>query len=303
MTGLSSNTIYLKNTNVFQRLHILAELMKYRLSLAVSFSAATGYFLFTNKVDNDFFFMAAGVFLLSSGSVALNQVTERESDSVMERTRNRPLPAGKISPASAIMISILLLFSGSCLLGVTGLLSCVLGVICVVFYNAVYTPLKRITSLAILPGAVVGAIPPMIGFVSAGGSVLSTAIIVFSTIMFMWQLPHFWLLLLRYRDQYEQAGFKTIAAFMSDKQIKHLTWFWSLLSSVLLVVFILIVNRTTDTLAKSLIVLNFFFILLFSRLILPERDVRDTWRAFILLNSFGLVIMSVLIADSLLKGS
>ena len=301
MNGSSSDTVYLKSINPFHRILILAELIKYKLSLAISFSAATGYFLYRNNLDRGFFLMVAGVFLLASGSVALNQVTEMDVDSVMERTRSRPVPSGKISPGSAIIISLVLLFSGCSLLLSPGILPCVLGVICVVLYNVVYTPLKRITSLAILPGAVVGAIPPLIGFVSAGGTVFSRVIIAFSTIMFMWQLPHFWLLLLRYRDQYEKAGFKTISAFMNEKQIKYLTCFWVLLSSVLLILFVLVVNETIDSLANSIIIFSFVFIIFFSRLILLERDVRDTWTAFILLNSYGLVIMSVLIADSLLK--
>jgi len=245
----------------------------------------------------------SGIFFLASGSVALNQFTERGVDSQMKRTSNRPIPAGKISPGSVIWISSLFLAAGSFLLAATGIQAMIIGLLCVALYNFIYTPLKKVTSLAILPGAIVGALPPLIGFVSAGGILFSCKILLFSTIIFMWQLPHFWLLLIRYEEEYKAAGFKTISAFLNERQIRHLILFCVMLSSVLLMLFVLNFNEMSNKLAYILIILNFVFILLFSRLLLLKRSPRDLWSAFFMLNSFGLVIMSVLIADSLLKSA
>jgi protoheme IX farnesyltransferase len=169
-------------------------------------------------------------------------------------------------------------------------------------YNLVYTSLKKITALAILPGALVGAIPPLIGFVSAGGIIFSTKIQLFSTFIFLWQLPHFWLLSIRYGKEYQSAGFKSISNYLNEKQIRYLVFFWTMLSSSFILFLALNANVIDSNIAYFLIVLNLAFILLLFSLLFLKRKTRDIWSAFILFNSFGLLIMSVLIADSLLKG-
>lgn len=292
---------YLKTNNLFRRLFILAELGKSKLSLAVTFSSVTGYFLYRNSVDLSFISLAAGVFLLASGAAVLNQYTEREEDAGMERTRTRPIPSKRISPGQAIVFLMFLLIAGSCLLLSAGIIPFILGMLCVVLYNFVYTSLKKITVLAIVPGALVGAIPPVIGFATAGGDIFNYRIVLFSVFMFLWQLPHFWLLLIRYAKEYQTAGFKTIVKYLDEKQLRYLVFFWVLLSSLFLLLFVLIINEINNYLAGSLIVFNLVFILLFYRLLFPKRISWDSMSAFILLNSFGFLLMIVLIADSLLK--
>jgi len=220
----------------------------------------------------------------------------------MERTRNRPIPAKKISLRSTIVIFSFLLISGSCLLLANGIIPFALGVLCIILYNFLYTSLKKITTLAIMPGALVGAIPPLIGFVSAGGTIFSYKILLFSAFIFLWQLPHFWLLLIKYGEEYQAAGFKTISKYLNEKQIRYLIFFWALLSSGFLLLFTIIADTINRDLAYILIILNLAFILLFFRLLFLKRKSMDIWSAFILFNSFGLLIMLVLIADSLLNG-
>jgi heme o synthase len=287
---------------MLKSISVLADLTKYKLSLAVVLSSVTGYFLYTNYVDNRLFFLAAGVFLLASGSAVLNQYTERTADSVMERTKNRPIPSGNISEIKALAISFILLLSGSISLYINGITPLFLGVFNVILYNLFYTRLKKITMLSIIPGALVGAVPPMIGFSSAGGTLLHQNIIAFSTFMFLWQLPHFWLIIIKYGKEYKAAGFATISKYLNETQIKYLVFFWVVLSTSFLFLF----GILTESLNKNLIVfislLNILFIYFFYRLLFIKKGISEIKGAFILINSFSFLIMLLIIAASILIG-
>ena len=101
-------------------------------------------------------------------------------------------------------------------------------------YNGLYTWLKRRTSFAVLPGGLVGAIPPLIGWSSAGGSLLHPSILFVAVLMFLWQMPHFWILIIRYGKEYEEAGFSTLKRYLNDIQIKRLIFLWMTISSLFL---------------------------------------------------------------------
>jgi protoheme IX farnesyltransferase len=287
---------------IFTTVHIYADLAKYRLSLAVAFSSATGYWLNRNAVDRDFLNVSAGVFLLASGSAVLNQFIERDEDSRMGRTSNRPIPAGKVPAGSALLFSLLLMIYGGFLLLLNGPVPFALGAFCVVLYNFIYTPLKRISVFAVLPGALVGAVPPVIGWVSAGGTILTSWLLMLPAFLFLWQLPHFWLLIVRYGEEYEAAGFKTIRRLLNDKQIRYLIFAWTVLSLAFLLVVVLVMTDLKSALPQILIIADFVFIILFSRLLFLPGNPGDNRRAFLLFNSYGLFIMLALIADSLSKG-
>lgn len=275
-----------------------AELTRWKLSLAVAFSAVTGYLVFAGDVHGSLLPAAVGVFLLSAGASALNQYTERMSDALMERTAGRPLPSGRMDPVTAAMVAVLLLLSGSILLGLTGLLPMMLGLVNVFLYNAVYTGLKKVTSLAIIPGALVGAVPPLIGYTAAGGMVTDTIILLFALFMFLWQMPHFWLLLARYGSEYEKAGIRTVYSSLNSDQIRRLVMVWIIGSSLLLWILTAISLPFPAHAAVLLLVLNIVFILLFHKIIqAPEAEQRSK-NAFILINSFSLLVMIILIAMS-----
>ena len=159
-------------------------------------SSITGYYIFSNRFSIHLIFLFAGVFFLAAGSAALNQYTEREADAIMERTKNRSIPSHLISEKTALLLAIIHLIAGSFFLFFNGLTPLLLGLLTVLLYNFFYTRLKKTTVLSIIPGALVGAFPPMIGFTSAGGIVLHQNIILFSVFMFLWQLPHFWLIII-----------------------------------------------------------------------------------------------------------
>jgi protoheme IX farnesyltransferase len=199
------------------------KLIKYRLSAAVTFSAAAGFIIFSSELHwSRFAATIAGIYLLAGGSSALNQYQERERDGLMDRTANRPLPAGITRPAVALRIAIIMIITGSLTLTLlTGITPALLGLFNITLYNFVYTPLKRQSWLALLPGALVGAVPPLIGFTAAGGQVYASQALFLSLFMFMWQLPHFWLLQLTYKKDYERAGLASFISFPGEKMKKY----------------------------------------------------------------------------------
>jgi heme o synthase len=275
------------------------DLIKYRLSLAVVLSAVTGYLLAGTSPGTDLIFLAVGIFLLSAGSATLNQYTERDSDAIMGRTMNRPLPQHIISAIHALIFSIVLLVSGGLFLLFINLQSFLLGIINVFIYNIVYTRLKKATLFSIVPGALVGALPPVIGFFAAGGLVLNSELIAFSSFMFLWQIPHFWLIIIRYGKEYREAGFASISKYLTEAQIRYLVFSWVLLTTG----FIFIYFMVSETLERNLFVffclLNIVFIYLFHRLLFSVSKQGEIKGAFALINTFGILIMCLLIVESL----
>lgn len=274
-------------------------LVKFRLSLAVSFSAATGYLIYCTYPSFDFILLISGILLLTCGSAALNQYTEREQDSIMSRTMHRPVASKRISAGSALTISSLLILSGCLLLLPAGLSPFILGCSGVILYNLLYTYLKRVTVLAIIPGAMVGSVPPLIGYTSAGGEVLNDKILFFTAFMFLWQIPHFWLLLISYGREYQAAGFKTIYDYLNTKQIRLLIMFWIVSWSLLLILFVYYAGLFISFFTIALISLTAVFIILFPGFLFSRNGGRGLKYSFALLNLYSLFIMVILIADSL----
>jgi len=206
---------------------IYANLCRIPLSLFAAASAATGYALGPHPGAAQAFATAAAVALLACGSSALNQFQERDLDARMARTRRRPLPSGALTPRHALAVSIILMASGLSVLGATSTMrTAVVGLVAIGWYNGLYTFLKRRTALAFIPGAIVGMIPPAMGWMAAGGSLFDPRIAVISLLFFLWQIPHVWLLLLQYGAEYEQAGLPTLARWLNRDQIARLAFTW-----------------------------------------------------------------------------
>lgn len=204
-------------------------LCKIKISLFSAFSAATGFMLSGAGLNVNFIIMVTGVFLLASGACAMNQYQERETDALMERTKSRPLPSGKIRPWEALLLSTILILSGLTLLlaGVSATAS-VLGLSAVIWYNGVYTNLKRITAFAPVPGALIGAVSPAIGWSSAGGDLLDPRLLALCVFFFLWQVPHFWFFSLSNAGDYKKAGLPTIGEIFSKGQISRIASVWIL---------------------------------------------------------------------------
>lgn len=273
----------------------IAELSKWKLSLAVSFSAVTGYLLYSGGEPGGVILTATGVLLLSAGASALNQYTERSIDALMERTAGRPLPSGRMAPAAAFVVALVLLAAGSAVLARGGTWPVLLGVLNVIIYNFVYTGLKKKSTLAIIPGALVGAVPPLIGYTAAGGAITDTRIMLFALFMFLWQMPHFWLLLIRYGDEYEKAGIKTLHTIMGERSIMRLIMAWITGSSLLLWILTAILMPFSATAALIMLLLNTAFIIAFAAIIRPGLDGSRSKYAFMAFNSFSVIVMLILI--------
>jgi len=216
--------------NKFQ---IFAEITKLRITIFVTVTTMFGFIAATDSISFQILLPALGILLLACGSAALNHYQERKTDLLMERTKNRPIPSGKISAKSTIQLSILLVGLGSVLLFVgSGLLALSLGLLNLIWYNAVYTPLKKVSPLAIIPGSLVGAIPPVVGWVAGGGNILDPQIILISFFFFIWQIPHFWLLLMVLDKDYQKAGFPTLTQIFSQQQLGRITFVWIIATGV-----------------------------------------------------------------------
>jgi len=186
----------------------LAELTKARLSLLVLITTLVG-FLLGWRGPMDYVLLTAtlvGTALCAAGAGALNQWWERDLDATMQRTRNRPLPAQRMHATDALLFGLLFAFLGLAILGVfTNLRSTFLAFATLAIYILVYTPLKRISSLNTLVGAVPGALPPLIGWVAARGTYNLEGCLLFA-ILWFWQMPHFLAIAWMYREDYANAG-------------------------------------------------------------------------------------------------
>jgi protoheme IX farnesyltransferase len=212
-------------------LGIIIELSKVRIACLSTLSAATGFVLAWRGVSLTMIPVLAGVFLLACGAGALNQAQEGDIDARMNRTRNRPVPTGRIRAREAALIAAALVAAGSVLLAPVPV-AMLLGLVTVLWYNGVYTPLKRVSAFAAIPGGIVGAIPPVIGWVSAGGTATDPRIIAVAFFFFVWQVPHFWLLLLRIGGEYERAGLPTLTRLFTRPQFARIIYVWMIATAV-----------------------------------------------------------------------
>lgn len=199
------------------RLGAYAELSKFGIVLLVLVSAGAGFML-RAPLGAEFLWaqgllVLAGVMSLSCGASALNQVQERLRDALMARTVGRPLPSGRLSHGQGLAFAVPAIGAGTMLLWVgVSPTAGILGLIACAFYNGVYTPwLKPQSPFAAVPGAIPGAIPPVIGWVAGGGGLTDPGAVILFGILFLWQMPHFWALALRYRADYAAGGFPMVS--------------------------------------------------------------------------------------------
>jgi heme o synthase len=216
-----------------KHLQVFLELSKVKITFAVALTTITGYLLAGGSFDVGLILPTIGIFLLACGSSAINHYQEREKDALMERTRERPIPSGRISPGGALAFAFVLTSAGSAILYLSsGMLGMQLGLLALIWYNIIYTPLKKRTAFAVVPGAVIGSIPPLVGWVSAGGGLSDPRAWFMAFFFFIWQVPHFWLLMLKYGEEYTNAGFPSITKIYSARQIKNITFIWILATAV-----------------------------------------------------------------------
>ena len=196
-----------------RRLADYLALTKPRLNFLVVASSAAGYYLgVAGALDPSNMAVAVlGTALVAGGAAALNQVYERDTDGLMRRTRMRPLPDGRVTAADASIFGAVLSATGlALLLARTNVAAAALALVTIVVYLAIYTPMKRRTPLSTLIGAVPGALPPLIGWTAARGTIDAGGAALFA-IVFLWQIPHFMAISWLYRDDYATARFPMLS--------------------------------------------------------------------------------------------
>lgn len=191
--------------------HAYWELLKFRLSFLVAFSCAFGFVLASPNINwTTLSMLFIGGLLLSGASVTINQIMERDLDKLMTRTMNRPLPTNRVSVQEAtVFAAICFALSISILVIFTNLFTTILSVVSMLLYCFAYTPLKRVGSIAVFVGAIPGALPPLLGWIAATGTISHEAWIIFG-IQFIWQFPHFWAIAWVADEDYKKAGFKLL---------------------------------------------------------------------------------------------
>jgi len=276
------------------------ELAKFRITFFVAISTSIGFILASDSLNINILYSTMGIFLLACGSSALNHFQEKELDAVMDRTKNRPLPLGIISKNAAIYFILFTTLSGSFLLfyfiGIEALL---LGLTALIWYNVIYTPLKRINALAVVPGALIGSLPPMVGWVAGGGNIIDPQNIALALFFFIWQIPHFWLLLLIYSKDYEKAGYPTLTKIFNPQQLSRISYIWIIslgVSSLLIPLF----DDIKSLFIMMILFIASFWVIFSTRKILTQYLERLVLRkAFMKINIFVLFVVLVLSIEKL----
>ena len=221
------------------------QLTKFGLSLSVVFSSVAGYLLAVEVVNyKTLLLLAVGGYCMVGASNAFNQIIEREPDALMLRTKNRPLPAGRMSVNTAMIIAVILTISGVLILYSINPKTALFGAISIFLYTSAYTPLKPVTPLSVFVGAIPGAIPFMLGWVAATGQFGIEAGILFM-IQFFWQFPHFWAIGWLQFDEYKKAGFNLMPTGEKNKKASKLIIIYTIF---MLLVSIVPVFKITGTL-------------------------------------------------------
>jgi len=277
------------------------ELSKLKIMIPVSLTGFTGFFIFDPHFSVKIVLVSLGILLLAIAASVLNQVQEAEIDSKMKRTHDRPIPAGKITIGNAIIFFLICLFSGAVILYSAGnIKATTIGLITVFWYNIIYTYSKRITAFAVVPGAITGALPPLIGWVAAGGGVWDKPIIFLEFLFFTGQIPHFWLMILKYGEEYKKAGMPSLTEIFNPKQINRLTFTWAV-SSIIAAIFLCYFGIIQNLLIiVILLTASAITIWKFSDLVRIPVDKNNYSEYSIILYSYFLGVIILLITDRII---
>ncbi len=210
------------------------QLIKLRLTVLVIFSAAMGYLFAVHSSVNweHLCLLLLSGFLITGAANGINQIIERDSDKLMTRTANRPVATERLSVVEASILTTIMGIAGVVILGVFMNSVCAaLGLFALLSYAFVYTPLKRISPLAVLAGAFPGAIPPIIGYTAITGTIDMACLLIFA-IQFIWQFPHFWSVAWIFDDDYKRAGFRLMPS--KEGRGKKSAWIIFICTSILI---------------------------------------------------------------------
>ena len=277
------------------------ELTRLKIMIPVSLTGFTGYFAFDPHFSARLLFTSFGILLMAISASVLNQIQEVESDGKMNRTCNRPLPAHRIKPQQALLFFLFTLITGLTTVYYAGnFKAALIGVITIIWYNGLYTYSKTITAFAVVPGAITGSLPPLIGWVAAGGGPWEKPIIFIEFLIFIGQIPHFWLLILKYGEEYKKAGIPSLTDIFNQTQIKRLTFSW-VVSSVFAALFLGFFEIIKSPLLNLILVaVSIYMIWQFTDLLQIHSKKNNYKRYSVFLDSYFLIILLLLISDRII---
>ena len=281
-------------------IHKFFILIRITLSFTVTFSAFAAYIICGGTINPICISAMAAIFLFSAGTSIINQVQEKKVDALMDRTKNRPIPSGNIKPSTALLISIIFITSGIILfVRENQWIPLYLGIANIIFYNGIYTTLKMRTTLALIPGAVTGSVPVLMGWSAAGGDILSTGALSLGLFMFCWQIPHFWLLMLDRDQEYKTAGIPAMTDHFTLNQVKRMILVW--LSAASFSSLMMVAKELSHhfILGGMILFLNTILLLVMIRKLFFSNS--DSFRMmFHLVNTFLFIVLVLLIAERFL---
>ena len=291
----------MKSRSIRNRIKDYLELSKIKIMIPVSLTGFTGFFIFDPQISIKIILVSSGILFLAISASVLNQIQEADLDSKMERTHNRPLPSKRINPQHALLFFLCNLIAGTVLIYSAGnLTAALIGLITIGWYNVIYTYAKRITAFAVFPGAVTGALPPLIGWVAAGGGVWDKPIIFLEFLLFTGQIPHFWLLVLKYGEEYGKAGMPTLTNILNRVQIGRLTFTWVVTSAIAALFLCYFEIISTEMFVVFLLIASVFLIWQFSELINLSGNKNNYRKYSILLDSYFLLVLILLVSDRII---
>jgi protoheme IX farnesyltransferase len=285
----------------FMRTFDLLQVMKIPISLMMSAATFAGYVISASFVDSTAILTVLSVFSLAAGSSSVNDYQDRKSDGLSPRTCDRALPKQRITSSCVLALSFTLLFSG-----ILGLLfvqdshtPVLLGVLSVLIYNGIYTPLKAKTVLAIVPGSFCGMLAPLIGW-TVGGGIGFVDISLLMVLLGLWQFPHFWLLVLANQNEYQGSVLPNMLNIFSVQQLKRILFIWATAFAATALMLPAVGILTSGWMRWAMIIYFVIFIFFFGYYMLAQTKSHSFVWLFKFLNvSMGLIIFSI-ITDRLL---
>jgi len=272
-------------------------LAKVPLCLLIGCSTLFGFILADPIHTWRMFLTGIAVFTVATGAASLNSMQEYKLDRQLERTKNRPLPQGLLTPAQAGVQALVLFCIGFTILffATKSILPVLLTIFSVFLYNAVYTPLKRTSIQAIIPGAVCGALPPYIGWLAGGGAVADYTARLLVFLLVLWQVPHFWLVLLSFKEDYQGSNLPNLLQHFRENSLKRffVTWIGAL---VLVMLMFVTLPFSLGRLFRAGIFVNSCLLLIVFVYGLAIRKISNYRTLFIVLNCALLLHMVILAA-------
>jgi len=277
-------------------------LTKFVLSFAVSLSALFAYVMAKGEMGLDMLLSTLAVLLVAMGVSTLNQVQEYREDAKMDRTKHRPIASGKWSPTTGIIIAgVLILLSIVLIYNLIGMIGVDLFLFSFIWYNAVYTPLKKRSALAVVPGAILGVIPPAIGWITAGHSLAEPQFFALGLFYFVWQVPHFWLLVMLFYADYKDGGYPTAMKLFGKVSLQKLTFVWLVLTIQTGIYMVSMFNVDSDIIYWLLILTGILGFLSALQLMSKKFELRDARKIFYQINLAFLMTIILVAIDEYYK--